>query len=161
MSVNTEFEYPVEYIMKHEGRHLLDRRMPSLTPSQEQIIAEAYDGDFLRIPETEYAGSLKDYQHMAMERVTTNRDAREMLLNRALGENRSVDVDIETQNKIIDEVNDDAIFSAVKDANGYGKRYIQLLKDTGRLTHEKADQFRNAMKKLGIIAIPITIGVSK
>ena len=81
--------------------------------------------------------------------------------NRALGENRSVDVDIETQNKIIDEVNDDAIFSAVKDANGYGKRYIQLLKDTGRLTHEKADQFRNAMKKLGIIAIPITIGVSK
>ena len=161
ISVNTEFEYPVEYIMKHEGRHLLDRRMPSLTPSQEQIIAEAYDRDFLRIPETEYAGTLKDYQHMAMERVTTNRDAREMLLNRALGENRSVDVDIETQNKIIDEVSDDAIFSAVKDANGYGKRYIQLLKDTGRLTHEKADQFRNAMKKLGIIAIPTTIGVSK
>jgi len=44
-------------------------------------LEKAYDKDFLEIPKHEDAGSLKNYQHMDRERVTTNRDAREVLLS--------------------------------------------------------------------------------
>jgi hypothetical protein len=47
---------------------------------QENILSKAYDDDFLDIPNTEFAGSLKDYKLMHKERVTTNRDARDVLL---------------------------------------------------------------------------------
>jgi len=66
--------------MKHEGRHLIDYNT-SMTDDVINTLEKAYDKDFLEIPKHEDAGSLKDYQHMDRERVTTNRDARDVLLS--------------------------------------------------------------------------------
>jgi hypothetical protein len=40
---------------------------------------------------------------------------------------------------VIDDASDEEIFAAVKNANGYGRRYIEYLKKNGKLTPEKAD----------------------
>jgi len=66
--------------MKHEGRHLIDHRT-GMVDELNKILEETYDDDFLNIPNYENAGSLKGYKHMDRERVTTNRDARDVLLS--------------------------------------------------------------------------------
>ena len=61
------------------------------------------------------------------------------------------------EDKIIDKMPDTAIFEAVEKANGYGRRYIRFLRDNNKLTPQKAQQFREAMKHVGAYAIPTVI----
>ena len=144
ISVNTESKFPVDFIEAHEGRHVLDFKTNTM-PHQDILLSNAYDNDFINIPNTKYAGSIKDYQNMNRERITTNRDTRETLLKGFNKESRHI------QNLVIDKSSDDQIFKAVENANGYGRRYIQFLRDNNALTHQKAQQFREAMKHVGVI----------
>ena len=71
-------KFTIDYILKHEGRHLIDYKT-SMTDKTQDILNKAYDNDFLEIPKHEDAGSLKDYKYMDREKVTTNVDARNTL----------------------------------------------------------------------------------
>lgn len=153
ISVNTESKFPRYFVEKHEGRHLIDYET-DLLDSQRNKLNAAYDDDFINLPNTEYAGSLEGYKSMDKERVTTNRDAREVLL----GKNAMLNLDL--ADKIIDKMPDVRIFDAVEKANGYGRRYIQFLRDNNKLTAEKAQQFREAMKHVGMYAVPATIAAT-
>lgn len=152
ISVNTESKFPVDFIEAHEGRHMLDFKTNTMS-HQDMLLSNAYDNDFINIPNTKYAGSIKGYQNMNRERITTNRDAREILLKGFNKESRHI------QNLIIDKSSDDQIFKAVENANGYGRRYIQFLRDNNALTHQKAQQFREAMKHIGVIT-GISFGIA-
>ena len=152
ISVNTESKFPVDFIEAHEGRHVLDFKTNTM-PHQDILLSNAYDNDFINIPNTKYAGSIKGYQNMNRERITTNRDARETLLKGFNKESRHI------QNLVIDKSSDDQIFKAVENANGYGRRYIQFLRDNNALTHQKAQQFKEAMKHVGVIT-GISFGIS-
>ena len=152
ISINTESKFPVDFIEAHEGRHMLDFKTSTM-PHQDILLSDAYDNDFINIPNTKYAGSIKGYQNMNRERITTNRDTRETLLKGFNKESRHI------QNLVIDKSSDDQIFKAVENANGYGRRYIQFLRDNNALTHQKAQQFREAMKHVGVIT-GISFGIS-
>lgn len=152
ISVNTESKFPVDFIEAHEGRHMLDFKTSTM-PHQDILLSDAYDNDFINIPNTKYAGSIKGYQNMNRERITTNRDTRETLLKGFNKESRHI------QNLVIDKSSDDQIFKAVENANGYGRRYIQFLRDNNALTHQKAQQFREAMKHVGVIT-GISFGIA-
>ena len=152
ISVNTESKFPVDFIEAHEGRHMLDFKTSTM-PHQDILLSDAYDNDFINIPNTKYAGSIKGYQNMNRERITTNRDARETLLKGFNKESRHI------QNLVIDKSPDYQIFKSVENANGYGRRYIQFLRDNNALTHQKAQQFREAMKHVGVIT-GISFGIA-
>ena len=81
ISINRDSGFPETFVEEHEGRHLLDHNT-SMLDSQYKVLSDAYDNDFINIPNTEYAGSLKDYKFMDKEKVTTNRDARDMLFDK-------------------------------------------------------------------------------
>jgi hypothetical protein len=91
---------------------------------------------------------------MDAERVTTNFDAR----SNVLGDYHLKNTDWKLQNKIIDKTSDEKIFNAVETSNGYGQAYIDYLRKNNKLTPEKAQQFREAMKHVGSYIIPATIG---
>jgi hypothetical protein len=69
----------VDRVEGHESRHLLDKYFP-LSDEEKTVLNGAYDNDFLEIPNTEYRGTIKEGYNMEPERVTTNRDARDLLL---------------------------------------------------------------------------------
>lgn len=182
LSVNTESGFPDGFVEKHEGRHLLDykldddilmgtnadrnnlgsdfdsdataKAMRMAVQKQNDVLTKAYDMDFVNLPNTKYAGSLKGYPHMERETVTTNADSRRILFDKKHANNWS----LELKDKLIDKVPKEDIFDAVEQANGYGRRYIQFLRDNGKLTEEKANQFREAMKYKGILAVPMAVG---
>lgn len=183
ISVNRDSSFPANFVEKHEGRHLIDyklhdaiitdddindiilndwnkfvnyKKLQRSIQQQNMILGDAYDGNFLNIPNTKYAGSLEGYPNMSREAVTTNRDARDVLFSRS-GFNNAP---IEEQNRLIDIVDNDEIISAIESANGYGRRYIDLLEDSNLLTPNKIKQFREAMKYVGINAIPLSIGLT-
>lgn len=147
ISVRTDI--PEKQTILHEGRHMLDYNMPITLPKKhKEILNEAYGEDFINIPKTKYAEGLKDYSNMDMEMVTTNLDARNKLLGNL------DDLSIEQQNSIIDKAGDNVIINAIEDSNGYGRRYINYLRDSGLLTKEKIQKFRNAMKYVGSFGLP-------
>ena len=167
----TKPAFTPNYIMKHEGRHLIDYNT-SMTDDVINILEKAYDKDFLEIPKHEDAGSLKDYQHMDRERVTTNRDAREVLLSNlelhpgefqnqtkfaqtSFGKNKDM---IDFQNGLIQYAEPEDIINAVENSNGYGKRYINYLKKNNKLTTTKIEQLRQAMIYVPSYVFPIVGG---
>lgn len=140
---------PIRRIVGHEGRHALDYGTTML-PHQEKILGDAYDDLFETIPESEYSKGLEDYINMKREKVTTNLDSRDVLFDEILA-GRMSNSSLAERNRIIDAMPDDRIFEAVEKANGYGRRYIQRLRDLHRLTPEKAKQFKKAMKHVGML----------
>lgn len=179
ISIKRDYSPFEERVWRHEPRHLLDDKLDQnlaeslgvetktgsdfdndklyasilqATDDQEKVLSAAYGDDFVNLPNTKYAGPLEGYTRMRNERVTTNRDSRDMVLD------KKTDWEPIYQNQAIDNVPDDEIFSAVESSNGYGRRYIEYLRDNGLLTHEKANQFREAMKKVGIAAAPFLVG---
>ena len=55
-------------------------------------------------------------------------------------------------------MSDDEVFNAVFFSNGYGERFIRLLKSENKLTPKKAQQIREAMKHVGVAAFPVAAG---
>ena len=159
------------YILKHEGRHLIDYNT-SMTNDVINTLEKAYDKDFLEIPKHEDAGSLKNYQHMDRERVTTNRDAREVLLSdleKHPGEFQNQTKFAQTssgkykdmvdfQNELIQYADPEDIINAVENSNGYGKRYINYLKKNNKLTSTKIEQLRQAMIHVPSYLLPVAGG---
>jgi len=145
ISVNTGSHFPEHFVEKHEGRHLLDYKLDDnlgkyddelvfgtdfdldaiknverqVHENQREILAKAFDDDFVNLPNTEFAGSLKGYKLMPREIATTNRDARDVLLGKSYSEWDPI-----LQNKLIDKMPDEKIFNAVEEANGYGRKFI-------------------------------------
>lgn len=154
ISVNTDNPtLPRNRIEAHEGRHLIDYNT-SMLDSQYDLLSKAYDDDFLNIPNTEFAGTLKDYKLMNKERVTTNRDSRNVLLSNKDLNNRS----LKEQDTYIDNASNEEIFNAVENSNGYGRKFIKFLKANNKLTSQKAQELRKAMKYVGGYAAPVAIG---
>lgn len=153
ISINRDSSFPTPFALKHEARHMLDNKVRKLTNEQTDMLNEAYGEEFINIPKTKYARGLEDYEHMDKEMVTTNRDARDLFLG------SSSDFSIEQQNKLIDRIADKYpmdIFGAVEKANGYGKRFIEFLRDNGGLTKERALKLARAMKYVGVSSsVPI------
>ena len=182
ISVNTGSPLSKTKVVKHEGRHLLDHKvddeilmptsesfgnnfdsdvvlstMQKVKQNQNMILYDAYDNDFITLPNKEgFNDGLKGYSNMGREAVTTNLDSRNTLLGSKAG------WDFDTTDKIIDKMPDAAIFEAVEKANGYGRRFIKFLRENNKLTPKKAQQFREAMKHVGAYAAPVgvTLGTS-
>lgn len=144
-------------IQRHEGDHEIDDLI-ELTPEQKKAVKNAYDQDFTGLPERlPEDDALHGYENMDAERTTTNSDARDVLLGHHKGK-----TDIALQNKIIDKSSDEKIFAAVEKANGYGRRYIQWLREHNKLTPKKAQEFREAMKIVAIGGVTVgTIDVTE
>ena len=151
---------------------MIDSRS-DMTDDLRKYLQEAYDKDFLNFPNLEDAGSLKGYKYMNRERVTTNMDSRNYLLNYSWNEvpqdkikysqhplSNGISDMIDGQNAVIADASDEEIFSAVKNANNYGRKYINFLHKQGKLTPEKAEQFRKAMMYVGSYTLPVAGGVS-
>ena len=134
-----------DFALPHEERHKLDYTVP-LTEEEENILASAYDQNFINLGNNNELWEGKTI-YMDPERVTTNRDARAELL----GVTHSERTPINLQNKIIDKMPDSKIFEAVEISNGYGRKFINYLRQHNLLTPEKAQQFREAMKKVGVV----------
>lgn len=147
---------------KHEGRHLIDKAtLRILTPRQERILESAYDSDFTQLPYVNRYKFLEGYENMGSERVTTNRDARDLLLKQLKKDYKLESIpDLATEDKLISTAKDWAIFDAMENSNGYGWAYIDWLKHIGELTPAKAQQFRQAMKHVGGVAAPVAIGAT-
>lgn len=142
-----------ENTLLHEGRHAIDRHGIPLTSEQDEILNAAYGNDFVGLPFSPYARrSIKNYYGMGKEKTTTNFDARRLLL----GDNDKLS--ISKQNKILDKLDDSAIIYGVENANGYGGNYIEFLRKTGQLTKDKINAFRQAMKYVGGVVMPIGVG---
>lgn len=186
ISVNKESpNFTPDEVFKHEVRHLVDYRT-SMTDEMYNILDDAYDKDFLEIPKHENAGSLKDYPYMDREKVTTNLDARNALFKdknltwvldknsyaehtkprkpRTIAEflnppKREYPEDmIEFQNLLIQQAQPEDIVKAVENSNGYGRRYIEYLRETGKLTPEKIEQFRKALMYVPSYVLPAAGG---
>lgn len=143
------------HVIPHEARHRIDNALP-LTEVEDKVLADAYDNNFLEV-NSHFGGKQYD---ASVERVTTNSDARAQLLGNVHLEKTSPQL----QNKIIDKVPDEQIFEAVGNANGYGQAFIKRLRRRGLLTHEKAEQFRQAMKVVPValpFALMTTYGLSQ
>lgn len=185
ISVRMGPDMPQVVVENHEGRHLLDYKiddeiimptkhqygidfdvdkdinlMQKVKYRQNEILYQAFDNDFITLPSSKYAGSLSGYKSMNREAITTNFDARRSLfesIENSLGLHIFGDIPLHIQNKMIDEASDQAIFEAVENANGYGKRFIQKLRDEGKLSPQKAQQFRDSFKYVGAIAAPMGV----
>lgn len=125
----------------HEFRHMLDDLKLNIPEKQKAIIDAAYDEDFVNLPNTvEESDALFGYQGMESEKVTTNLDAR-MTLLRILykrgvikGKNiRSLNdvykLPVKEQNRIIAAAKDSDIIQAVEESNGYGRRYVNHIRN--------------------------------
>ena len=137
---------PLKNIMRHEVRHAYDNYGDILSNKQHDILDNAYGSDFVDLPK-KVAGNdpLKGYSNMGLEKTTTNLDARKALLK-----GREESASIEVQNMIIDKMTDEKIIEAVRNSNGYGRRYIEYLEENNLLTPQKVQAFRDAMKYVGI-----------
>lgn len=134
--------------LPHEIRHRIDDNIP-LTYKEKDFLSAAYDENFIKtIPETN--PHFYGYD-MGPEGVATNFDSRRILLGDDILKNTPVG----KQNILIDDATDNEIFNAVSNSNGYGQAYIDLLDSKNLLTHNKANQFRDAMKYVGAVSSPI------
>lgn len=141
-----------EDVIPHELRHLVDQHLP-LTDKEKGFLIDAYGNDFLNL-RNEY-DVFKDMSDLGGEMVTLNADAREKLL----GNYKSKKISIDLQDKIIDKVPDEKIVESIENASGYGKRFVESLRNKNLLTPERIKSFREAMKYVGAAA-PIGLGTA-
>ena len=136
-------------IPRHEGRHLLQRHLTK-PASYYKELPEAYGDDFERLNQWEGSPeSIKNVRDMKVERETTNRDARDYLFSFDGRDKSLQEAELKFQDMVTDYTPDDKIFEAVENANGYGRTYINYLRENNLLTPEKAQAFREAMKHVG------------
>lgn len=133
----------------HEERHLLDHVIPR-NERENTLLTNAYGDIFLNLS-NEYP-ELSGY-NMEPEMVTTNIDARDVLLG------TKHQWPVHFQNLIIDRLPDEKIIESIERANGYGKRFIESLRNKNQLTPERIAAFREALKYVGAIA-PIGLGAA-
>lgn len=134
-------------VLVHEVRHRLDNKIPT-TESEDLFLENAYGDDFANLPN--YYEDLNGYTGMRDEMITTNADARRVLL----GDNKAAKVPPHLQNKIIDMVTDEQILDALENANGYGRNFVHYLVTKHKATPERIKAIREAMKNVGGYAVP-------
>ena len=137
----------IDFALPHEVRHKLDNGI-ELTEAENNILEKAFGKEFI-----EMQG--QKTRDMWDEMITTNLDARRKLL----GKEHTTKTSIQLQNKIIDAMPDGRVVKAIREADGYGKELISILEKQDKLTPERINAFREAMKKVGIVAVPIA-GIS-
>lgn len=141
-------------ILPHELRHRLDNKY-RLLDEEAEILDKAYH--YLNVDDVKRAVGKDLSYNMYDEAVTTNLDSRIQLLGKYDPEYK---MSLDAQNEIIDEVSNSEIIDAVERSNGYGWAYINYLKQNNLLTKDKIQAFRDAMKYVGGVSIPVTIGTS-
>ena len=151
---------PQVEVLPHELRHRLDDTHP-LSSEQQHILNKAYSDDF-NSDEIKKAVNYDSSYDMSKEAVTTNLDSRIKALESYSPGYNYIDklASLSEQNKIIDELTYGSIINAVQNSNGYGQAYINYLKQNNLLTKDKVQAFRNAMKYVGGVSVPITSGIN-
>lgn len=130
--------------LPHEMRHKFDEHFP-LTQEENDILEQAYNNEFLDLPNRISEGSpVSGYKNIQSERVTTNRDARSVLL----GPNHSKYSSLDQQNKIIESASDEEIINAVAKSNEYGRLYIDqlLFENDGIIPQQVINALRKSMQ---------------
>lgn len=147
---------PEEYVLPHELRHKLDYSFP-LSNKSKSILNKAYGKEFTSKEVKEH---FKPNLDLSKEAVTTNLDSRIKLLESYNPGYNYTNLSLQQQNDIIDKMPDFYIVDAVERSNGYGQTYINYLRQNHLLTKDKIQAFRDAMKYVGGVSIPVTIGTS-
>lgn len=150
-------EGKVDFGLPHEVRHRIDYGR-ILSNDESKYLSKAYNNDFIQ------ANSIVDGKpyNPAQDRVTTNLDARNKLF-KELGINITK-LSVGEQNNIISNTPEYKILDAVYNANGYGRNYINSIKDKYDLNdiyinpygeipkgiEQLADNIKEAMKYVGV-----------
>ena len=168
-------QYNVKGALPHEVRHRLQRIYQLLKQRvnyRKNYLNDAYGSDFAnlntKLPETD---PLHNYTRLMDEAETTNLDSRNYLFDNYADQSlinqgeKLYGAPLTVQNKIIDAATDEQVIESVRNANGYGRRYIEWLMHEAKrkapeITTEQfykfyAPQFRDAMKY-----VPAFIGAS-
>lgn len=173
-------QYNVKEALPHEVRHRLQRIYQLLKQRvnfRKNYLNDAYGSDFAnlntKLPETD---PLHNYTRLMDEAETTNLDSRNYLFDNYADQSlitpgeELYGAPLTVQNKIIDSATDEQIIEAVRNANGYGRRYIEWIIDEAKRKNPNATieqiyklfapQFRNAMKYVpafgGVAAVTAT-----
>lgn len=147
---------PEEYVLPHELRHKLDHIFP-LSNESKSMLDKAYGKEFTSEEVKEH---FKPNLNLSEEAITTNLDSRIKLLESYNPGYNYTNLSVQQQNDIIDKMPDFYIVDAVEQSNGYGQTYINYLRQNNLLTKDKIQTFRDAMKYVGGVSIPVTIGTS-
>ena len=132
--------------LPHEIRHKIDEHLP-LTEVEQELLNRAYGLNF----------NFANYgltNNPEAEWVTTNFDIRRKLL----GDYNTQHLPMAAQNNLIDSASDDALFNAIKEANGYGQRYASFMGREG-FDAKTSKNIREALKRVGIASAPVTGGL--
>ena len=177
-------QHNVNAALPHEVRHRLQRIYQLLKQRvnfRKNYLNDAYGSDFAnlntKLPETD---PLHNYTRFMDEAETTNLDSRNYLFDYYTDQplinqgEKLYGAPLTVQNKIIDSATDEQIIEAVRNANGYGRRYIEWIIDEAKRKNPNATieqiyklfapQFRNAMKYVpafGGVAVATTTGEYK
>lgn len=118
-------------VLPHELRHRIDN-FTGLTESEEAYLNKAFTSKF---------------NQPDVEKVTTIGDIRRELL----GSHIDTNMPWNNQNYVIDNLSDDKVIEAMRNANTYSKNYLQALVDEyGSVPQDVIRGMREAMKYVGI-----------
>lgn len=137
----------LDYAEGHELRHELQDIVPR-TSTEEKILQDAYSD----VPNP-YS---YDYD-MSREWETMNFDARKALGNMYP---HIFNQEVEIQNKVIDKIKDEDFIKIIENSDNYWQEYIKHLREQGVDLKSKIPAWKEAMKKVGMIATPVAIGAS-
>lgn len=136
----------IDFAGPHEFRHRMQVLFPyrnSMSIDRRSYLTRAYDDLFDDLPNlVEKSDNLYGYPNMALEKETTNLDARRYAL-----ENFTDDVEmpyksVSEQNAFLDGLSDDQILEAVENSNGYGRRFVHFIKNPNEaFANEPLNQF--------------------
>lgn len=131
------------FAVGHEIRHRIDDKRVPLVEAEEDWLNASFTDDFKTLNKT--VDDLKGVD-MSEEMVTTNFDARKELL----GEDILAEVSLPEQNVMIDKATDEQIIESMRNANGYGKHYVEaLVKKYGKVPKKLIKAWRESYKYVG------------
>lgn len=142
----------IDFAGPHEFRHRMQVLFPyrnSMSFDRRSYLTHAYDDLFDDIPNlVEKSDNLYGYPNMALEKETTNLDARRYALENFTNDVEMPYKSVSEQNAFLDGLSDDQILEAVEKSNGYGRRFVHFIKNPNELfENEPLGMFRNIFPK--------------
>lgn len=127
----------VDFAAPHEFRHRMQVLFPyrnSMSIDRRSYLTHAYDDLFDDLPNlVEKSDNLYGYPNMAIEKATTNLDARRYALGNFTDDVEMSYKPLSEQNAFLNSLSDDQILEAVENANGYGRRFVHFIKNPNEL----------------------------
>ena len=140
--------YSRQKIFSHELRHRIDFKYP-YNDYEKDVTNKAFDGFQNAKPDDYWEG-----YDMKVDIPTTILDARNIILSKY--NKQFYNLPLEKQDEMLRRAPKKLIQQAIKDSNGYGKRFIEYLSNNNLLNDQRIENFREALI-VGGLSSPIII----